>query len=144
MLYNHGVTAIHLCAPCHLAFIDCSSIRSVDGLQIDAFIIDGYMFMNRVLVFAEVAADKSLLYWPWQSSLVGFEAASDKFLFFGQGRGSTHLFRNQFFDFLVECIHFLLLLFLFGEQVLLFCLQRLQHVFLLALIACQFVLFAFL
>ena len=65
MLDNDCKTAIHLSTPCYFAFIDSSCLCTSHGLKVDSFIVYGYMFMDRMLVFTKMTTDVSLFYRPW-------------------------------------------------------------------------------
>ena len=86
-----------------------------------------------------MSADHTFLHGPRQPSFVGFEAAGDELLLFGEGGLGRflRLFAHHLIDLAVELVHFLLFLFDLLVQVLLLALQLIQHVLLLALVALQ-------
>ena len=81
------------------------------------------MLMYRVLVFTKISANISFLNGPWHTSLVGLEPTSNELLLFGKRGSGAYLLGNHFLNFLVECICFLLLLFLLSKQIFLLFLE---------------------
>ena len=144
MLDNDGIGISHHGTTGDFAFVYGAGTGAANGLQVNSLVIDSHMLVDRVLVLAKVPADISFLHRPGESSLIGLEATCNELLLLRECGCGAYLLGNHLLDLLVEGIHFLLLLFLLSEEVLLLCLQRFEHIFLFALIACEFVLFAFL
>ena len=123
MLDNHGVGTAHHKATRYFTFVYRSRFHASSCLDIYSLIIHHHLFVNGVLLFAELTTNHTFLHRPWQTTLVGFKTTSHQFLLFGERGLRCRLLADDIVNLLIERSHaFLFLLQLLG-QCLLFTLE---------------------
>ena len=75
MLHDDGICAGDDETTGNFSFIDCTRFGTCSRLDVYAFVINDHMFMERVLLFAEMSTDHAFLNGPRETSFVRFKTS---------------------------------------------------------------------